>query len=155
VAANPKRWLANLAASAKDGVRNHLWKAFKAAIKQWFADKVEEVLGLGLTIWNLLKKGGLSLSRIGSMAWEAIKAAIPPTLIQIIVEKLISLLIPAAAAVMLIIETLQAAWGTIQRVLEAFERFFAFLKAVRTGKAGPLFANAIAAAAIAVIDFVD
>ena len=88
------------------------------------------------------------------MAWEAIKAAIPPTLIQIIVEKLISLLIPAAAAVMLIIETLQAAWGTIQRVLEAFERFFAFLKAVRTGKAGPQFATAIAAAAIAVIDFV-
>jgi hypothetical protein len=55
---------------------------------------------------------------------------------------------------MLIIETLQAAWGTIQRVLEAFERFFAFLKAVRTGKAGPQFARAIAAAAIAVIDFV-
>ena len=88
------------------------------------------------------------------MAWDAIKTAIPPTLVQILIEKLISLLIPAAAAVMLIIETLQAAWGTIQRVLEAFERFFAFLKAVRTGKAGPQFANAIAAAAVAVIDFV-
>jgi hypothetical protein len=154
VAANPMQWLRNLAISAKDGVRNHLWKAFKIAIKRWFWDKVEEVLGLGLTIWNLLKKGGVSLARIGTMAWEGIKAAIPPTLIQILIEKLISLLIPAAAAVMLIIETLQAAWGTIQRVLEAFERFFAFLKAVRTGKAGPLFANAIAAAAIAVIDFV-
>jgi len=46
IAANPRQWLANLAASAKDGVRNHLWKAFKAAIKQWFSDKVEEVLGL-------------------------------------------------------------------------------------------------------------
>ena len=55
----------NLAASAKDGVRNHLWKAFKAAIKRWFWEKVEEVLGLGLTVWNLLKKGGLSLARIG------------------------------------------------------------------------------------------
>jgi Domain of unknown function (DUF4157) len=154
VAANPKQWLTNLAASAKDGVKNHLWKAFKAAIKRWFWEKVEEVLGLGLTIWNLLKKGGLSLARIGTMAWEAIKTAIPPTLIQILIEKLISLLIPAAAAVMLIIETLQAAWGTIQRVLEAFERFFAFLKAVRTGRAGPQFATAIAAAAIAVIDFV-
>jgi hypothetical protein len=154
VAANPGQWLRNLAASAKDGVRNHLWKAFKIAIKRWFSEKVEEVLGLGLTIWNLLKKGGLSLARIGAMAWEAIKTAIPPTLIQILVEKLISLLIPAAAAVMLIIETLQAAWGTIQRILEAFERFWAFLKAVRTGRAGPHFANAIAAAAIAVIDFV-
>jgi hypothetical protein len=55
---------------------------------------------------------------------------------------------------MLIIETLQAAWGSIQRVLEAFERFFAFLKAVRTGRAGPKFATAIASAAVAVIDFV-
>ena len=55
---------------------------------------------------------------------------------------------------MLIIEGLQAAWGTVQRVLEAFERFFTFLKAVRTGRAGPQFANAVAAAAIAVIDFV-
>ncbi len=154
VAANPKQWLRNLAASAKDGVRNHLWKAFRAAIKVWFWEKVDEVLGLGITVWNLLKKGGLSLARIGNMAWDAIKAAIPPTLIRILIEKLISLLIPAAAAVMLIIETLQAAWGTIQRVLEAFERFFVFLKAVRTGKAGPHFARAIAAAAVAVIDFV-
>jgi hypothetical protein len=154
VAANPKQWIINLAASADDGVRNHLWKAFKAAVKRWFWEKVEEVLGLGLSIWNLLKKGGVSLARIGTMAWDAIKAAIPPTLIQILIEKLISLLIPAAAAVMLIIETLQAAWGTIQRVLEAFERFFAFLKAVRTGRAGPKFASAIAAAAVAVIDFV-
>jgi hypothetical protein len=154
VAANPRQWLRNLAASAKDGVKNHLWRAFKAAIKRWFWDKVEEVLGLGLTIWRVLTSGGISLARIGTMAWEGIKAAIPPTLIQILIEKLISLLIPAAAAVMLIVETLQAAWGTVQRVLEAFERFFAFLKAVRTGRAGPHFANAIAAAAIAVIDFV-
>jgi hypothetical protein len=154
VAANPGQWLRNLAASAMDGVRNHLWKALQIAIKRWFSEKVEEVLGLGLTLWNLLKKGGISFARIGAMAWEAIKAAIPPTLIQIIVEKLISLLIPAAAAVMLIIETLQAAWGTIKRVLEAFERFWIFLKAVRAGSAGPQFATAIAAAAIAVIDFV-
>lgn len=153
IAANPRQWLTNLLESAKDGLRNHLWKAFQIAIKRWFSEKVEEVLGLGLTIWNVLKAGGLSLARIGAMAWEAIKTAIPPTLIQILIEKLISLLVPAAAAVMLIIETLQAAWGTIRRVLEAFERFFAFLKAVRRGKAGPLFANALAAAAVAVIDF--
>jgi hypothetical protein len=154
IAANPLQWLSNLGASAKDGVRNHLWKAFKAAIRRWFNEKLEEVLGLGLTIWNLLKKGGIPIARIGMMAWEGLKAAIPPTLIQLLVEKLVAMIVPAIGAILTIIEGLRAAWGTVQRVLEAFERFLAFLKAVRTGRAGPHFANTLAAAAIAVIDFV-
>lgn len=154
IAADPLQWLFNLGASAKDGVRNHLWKAFKRAIKRWFNEKLEEVLGLGLAVWNLLKRGGISLAKIGKMAWGALKAAIPTALIQILIEKLIALIIPAAGAIMAIIEGISAAWGTIRRVLEAFERFFIFLKAVKTGRAGPQFANAVAAAAIVVIDFV-
>src|SRR5204863_7761404 len=63
------------------------------------------------------------------------------------------MLIPAAAAVMAIIEGLQAAWATVSRIIAAVERFVTFLKAVKGGNAGPQFANAVAAAAVAVIDF--
>ena len=154
IAPDPLRWLSNLGASAKDGVRNHLWTAFKKAVKRWFNEKLEEVLGLGPTVWNLLKKGGISITRIGTMVWEGLKAAIPPTLIQLLIEKLVAMIIPAAGAIMAIIEGLRAAWGTVRRILEAFERFFTFLKAVKTGNAGVQFAEAVAAAAIVVIDFV-
>jgi hypothetical protein len=154
VAADPRHWLRNLGAAVVDGLRNHLWRAFKHAVQRWFHQKVEEVLGLGLTIWNLLRHGGISLAQIARMAWEAIKAAIPGVLIQLLIEKLVSMLIPAAGAVMAIIEGLRAAWGAAQRVLVAFQRFFAFLRAVKTGHGGPAFARAVAAAGIAVIEFV-
>jgi hypothetical protein len=45
------------------------------------------------------------------MVWEGIKSAITPALIQLLIEKVVSMMIPAAGTVMLIIEGLQAAWG--------------------------------------------
>jgi hypothetical protein len=155
IAPNPGGWLRNLGAALMDGVRNHLWGAFRTSVKQWFNDKVEQVVGLGSAVWNLLKRGGLSLARIGGMVWEGIKAAIPPALIALLIEKLVSLLVPAAAAVMLIIQGLHAAWGAASRILQAFQRFFAFLRAVKGGNAGPAFASAVAAAAMAVLDFLS
>ncbi|OJH34521.1 DUF4157 domain-containing protein [Cystobacter ferrugineus] len=154
IAANPGQWLANLGAAVMDGLRNHLWKALKSAVAEWFNQKLEAVLGLGTTLLNLLVKGGLSIAKIGQMAWNALKEAIPPALIQLLVEKLVSMIIPAAGAVLAIIEGLQAAWGTVSRILQAMDRFIAFLKAVKTGGAGPQFANAVAAGAVAVIEFV-
>ena len=154
IASAPGRWISNLGKAIVDGIKNHLWKAFKTAIKNWFNQKLEEVVGLGMTIWNVLTKGGIKLAEIGSMVWEALKAAIPMALVQILVEKLVSMIVPAAGAVLAIIEGIQAAWGTISRILQAISRFIAFLKAVKSGNAGPQFADALAAAAIAVIDFV-
>jgi hypothetical protein len=154
VAANPGQWISNLGAAVIDGIKNHLWKAFKAAVKNWFLSKLEEVLGLGMTIFNVLFKGGIKLAEIGKMAFEGLKAAIPVALIGILVEKLVAMIVPAAGAVMVIIESLQAAWGTISRILQAIDRFVSFLKAVKSGAAGPKFADAIAAAAVVVIDFV-
>ncbi|HEV7867556.1 MAG TPA: hypothetical protein VGO90_07730 [Chthoniobacteraceae bacterium] len=154
VAAAPGAWLRNLGAAVVDGIRNHLWKAFKTAIKNWFNEKLEEVLGIGGMIWGVLRKGGIAVAEVGKMAWEGLKAAIPVALITILVEKLVAMIVPAAGAVMAIIEGLQAAWGTVSRIIAAFGKFFAFLKAVKTGKAGPQFADAVAAAAVVVIDFV-
>ncbi len=155
VALNPGAWLRNLAASVMDGIRNHLWQALKTSVQQWFNDKVEQVLGLGRAVWNLLTRGGISLARIGQMAWQGIKQAIPAALIGILVEKLASMIIPAAGAVLAIIQGLQAAWGTVSRILQAIDRFVAFLRAVKSGNGGQAFAAAVAAAAVAVVDFVS
>jgi hypothetical protein len=154
IAANPGGWIGNLGAAVMDGVKNHLWKAFKTAVSGWFNDKLEEVLGVGLTIWNVLKKGGISIKEVGKMAFEALKAAIPSALIQLLIEKVVAMIVPAAGAVMAIIEGLQAAWGTVQRIIAALGKFVSFLKAVKAGGAGPQFAELLAAAAIVVIDFV-
>src|SRR5437763_15503505 len=84
-----------------------------------------------------------------------IKSTIPQMVIWVLSEKLVALIVPAAAAVMLIIQALQAAWGSLGRILQAFDAFIAFLKGVRWGNAGPLFGKAIAAGAVAVIEFIS
>ncbi len=154
IAANPGGWIANLGAAVMDGVKNHLWKAFKTAVKGWFDDKLEQVLGVGTAIWSVLKKGGIAIKDVGKMAFEALKAAIPQALIQLLIEKVAAMIVPAAGAVMAIIEGLQAAWGTVQRIIAALGKFVSFLKAVKAGGAGPQFADLLASAAIVVIDFV-
>jgi hypothetical protein len=154
VAGDPIGWLGKLGAAVADGIRNHLWAAFKNAVKEWFNSKIEQIFGLGRMVWGLIQSGGLALAEVGRMAWEGIKSLIPPTLIRILVEKLMAMIVPAAGAVMVVIEGLQAAWGSVSRIIAAFAQFFAFLKAVKGGGAGPKFALALAAAAVAVIDFV-
>jgi hypothetical protein len=154
IAAGPGRWLSNLGKAVVDGIKNCLWGAFKAAVKNWFNQKLEEVLGLGLAIWNLLFKGCLKMKDIAKMAWEGLISAIPMILIQLLIEKLVAMIVPAAGAILTIIEGLRAAWGTVSRIIAAIGLFIAFLKAVKSGNAAGPFATALAAAAIVVIDFV-
>jgi hypothetical protein len=154
VAANPGQWIANLGAAVVDGIKNHLLKAMKAAISEWFKSKVEEVLGIPIDMMKALFKGGFNLDMIGKMAWEALKTAVPTILIQLLVEKLVAMVVPAAGDVMVVIEGLQAAWGAVSRIIAAIDKFITFLKAVKGGGAGPAFANAVAAAGVVVIDFV-
>lgn len=154
IASDPGGWLRNLGASIMDGIQNHLWGSLKSAVKGWFNQKLEDVLGLGAAIWDMLKQGGINLAQIGQMAFEALKNSIPMILIQLLVEKLASMLVPAFGAIMTIIEGLQAAAGTISRIVEAAGAFFNFMKAVKTGNAGPQFGTLLASGAVAVIDFV-
>jgi hypothetical protein len=155
VASSPGQWISNLAAGVMDGIKNHLWTAFQSSIKEWFNQKLEEVLGLGLTVWTVLKQNGFDLAKVGQIAWEGLKAAIPPALIQILLEKVVSMIVPAAGAIMAIIEGLQAAWGTASRILQAIEKFVGFLKAVKSGNSGPMFGQMLASAGVAVVDFVS
>ena len=155
IASDPIGWLKGLGRSAVDGVRNCLWSALKRSIKQWFNDKVEEVVGVGKLILNVLLKGCLTFADVARMAWDGIKAALPGIIIQLIIEKLVALIVPAGAALSLIIDGLRAAWGAASRILAAFQKFMAFLKAVRGGNGPGAFADLVAAAAVAVIDFIS
>src|SRR5262249_2798027 len=128
----------------------------KSAVKKWFNDKVESVLGLGKLIWNALIKGCLSIAQIGRMAWDAVVSALPEMIILLVIEKLVSLIVPAAGAIITIIQGLMAAWGAISRIIAALKTFFAFLKSVKAGgaTAACMFAQAVAAGAVALLDFI-
>jgi hypothetical protein len=155
VAAGPAQWIGNLRGGAEDGVKNHLWGQLQSQVTTWFKTKVQQFLGMGQAVWDLLIRGGITLEKIGGFVLQALKDAIPQTLIEILIEKLLSMIVPAAGTVLLIMEGLQAAWASISYILNAVGQFIQFLKSVRGGNSGPPFASAVAAAAVAVIDFVS
>ncbi|GGO94893.1 eCIS core domain-containing protein [Wenjunlia tyrosinilytica] len=154
IAADPGGWLKKLGTAAKEGIQHHLWGAVKQAVKVWFNEKVESVLGLGRMLINVLIKGCISMAQIGRMAWEALVQSLPGIIISIVIEKVVSMIIPAAGAIMTIIQGLMAAWGTISKIIAAFGKFFAFLKAVKSGAAACLFAQAVAAGVVALLEFI-
>jgi Domain of unknown function (DUF4157) len=132
VVAGPGTWLGKLGSAVVDGIKNHLWSAFKTTVVEWFKSKVFELLGIGGIVLELLLEGGLTREHILEMAMDALLVAIPAALVAILVEKLVSMIVPAAGALMAIIEGLQAAWGTISRIIAAFAAFMAFLLAVKS-----------------------
>ncbi|HYM49204.1 MAG TPA: hypothetical protein VET65_01410, partial [Candidatus Limnocylindrales bacterium] len=150
VAANPVQWVSNLAAGAQDGIRNHLWPDLQDAVRGWVEGKVDDVLGLTSAVWDALRRGGIAMKDVGQMLWDGLKAAIPPTLISILIEKIVSLLVPAAGAALLIVQSIQAAWASLSSIVKAGDAFMHFLKSVRWGNAGPLFGKALGAGAVAV-----
>ncbi|MFI0237713.1 DUF4157 domain-containing protein [Streptomyces sp. NPDC016845] len=154
IAPDPGGWLQKLGGSAKEGVQNHLWGAVKVAVKQWFNEKVESVLGLGRMVLDVLVKGCVSMAQIGRMAWQALVQSLPMIIISIVVEKVISMIIPAAGAILTIVQGLMAAWGTISKIIAAFGKFFTYLKAVKAGPAACLFAEAVAAGVVALLEFI-
>ena len=154
IAANPGQWISNLGAAVSDGIRNHLWSAFKEQVQTWFNQKLEAVLGLGAAVWKILTQGGIAMAEVGKMAWTAVKQALPTIIIGVLLERLVSMIVPAAGAVLAIIQGLQAAWGTVSQIIQAFGRFIEFLKAIKTGAAGPQFGALLASAAIVLLDFI-
>ncbi|MEQ9553142.1 MAG: hypothetical protein RIM23_26420 [Coleofasciculus sp. G3-WIS-01] len=154
IAANPGQWISNLGAAVSDGIRNHLWSAFKEQVQTWFNQKLEAVLGLGSAVWKILTQGGIAMAEVGKMAWTAVKQALPTIIIGVLLERLVSMIVPAAGAVLAIIQGLQAAWGTVSQIIQAFGRFIEFLKAIKTGAAGPQFGALLASSGIVLLDFI-
>ncbi|WP_328503827.1 DUF4157 domain-containing protein [Streptomyces sp. NBC_00457] len=154
IAPDPGGWLAKAGSSAKSGITDHLWGAIKVAVKRWFDTKVEGILGLGKAVIDVLVKGCVSLKQIGKMAWDAIVASLPMMIASLVIEKVVSMLVPAAGAILTIVQGLMAAWQSISSILTAFSKFWAYLKAVKAGPAACLFAEAVAAGVVALLDFI-
>ncbi|QMV21062.1 hypothetical protein GQS52_03935 [Streptomyces sp. SCUT-3] len=153
IAPDPGGWLANLGGSAREACRTTCGEPSGArsgsgstrSSRQW---------GIGPAVVNALVKGCMSMAQIGRMAWEAVVASLPGIIVSIVVEKVVSMIVPAAGAVLTIIQGLMAAWDTVSRIVAAFGKFFEFLKAVKGGNAACLFAEAVAAGVVALLDFI-
>mgnify|MGYP001455943588 CR=1 FL=1 len=163
IAAAPMPWLKKLGAAMWNGIKNFLWGQLVADVKEWGKAKLMEITGLagvifsaGMSLWDVLKQGGMDLAAIFKMAWPALLDGLKSALIETLIEKLVSMLVPAAALVKAIIDGLRAGWNTVKRILAAFERFVEFLRSVKAGTeaAAKNFARVVSAAAVAVLDFV-
>lgn len=154
IAPDPGGWISKAGSSAKAGITDHLWGAIKTGVKRWFDTKVEGILGLGKAVINVLVKGCVSIKQIGKMAWDAIIASLPMMIASLVIEKVVSMIVPAAGAILTIVQGLMAAWQSISSILAAFSKFWAYLKAVKAGPAACLFAEAVAAGIVALLDFI-
>ncbi|WP_327321669.1 DUF4157 domain-containing protein [Streptomyces sp. NBC_01210] len=154
IAPDPGGWISKAGSSAKAGISDHLWGAIKTGVKRWFDTKVEGILGLGKAVINVLVKGCVSIKQIGKMAWDAIIASLPMMIASLVIEKVVSMIVPAAGAILTIVQGLMAAWQSISSILSAFSKFWAYLKAVKAGPAACLFAEAVAAGVVALLDFI-
>ncbi len=154
IAPDPGGWIGKAGSSAKTGITDHLWGAIKVGVKRWFDTKVEGILGLGKAVINVLVKGCVSLKQIGKMAWDAIIASLPMMIASLVIEKVVSMIVPAAGAILTIVQGLMAAWQSISSILAAFSKFWAYLKAVKAGPAACLFAEAVAAGVVALLEFI-
>ncbi|MBG0856536.1 DUF4157 domain-containing protein [Streptomyces spinoverrucosus] len=149
---DPGGWLSGAKNSAVDGAKNHLFREVKAAVKDWFQSKIEEILGIPRAILDKLIKGGITLERIVKETWDAIVPQLPLIIGEIVITKVIAKLIPGAGWVMAVIDAIRTAIGALGEILRAFGAVLDWLKAVRSGGAGILFAKAIAAGIVALLE---
>jgi Bacterial CdiA-CT RNAse A domain len=160
VAADPGGWIRKLGSAIVNGIHYYLWDAIKTAVKNWFTGEIQQILGLGqmlqggMQLLDVLKKGCFTIGKIVQMAWQAMIKALPQMLIQLVIEKLVAFLVPALGGIIQIVQGVIAAYNTISSIITAIGKFVAFLKDVKAGTAARPFAQAVAAGAVALINFV-
>ncbi|QOV40058.1 DUF4157 domain-containing protein [Streptomyces ferrugineus] len=152
ILSDPGGWLSGAKNSAFDGAKNHLFNEVKSAVKQWFNDKVKEITGLTEAVWNKLMKGGWTLEKIAKEVWDAIVPQLPFIIGEIVITKVLAKLIPGAGWGAAILEAIQAAIGSLGEILKAIGAVITWLKSVRQGGAGVLFAKAIAAGIVVLLE---
>ncbi|MFI7412595.1 DUF4157 domain-containing protein [Streptomyces sp. NPDC049627] len=149
---DPGGWLGGAKNSAVDGAKNHLFREVKAAVKSWFQSKIEEIIGIPKAILDKLVKGGIALDQIVKETWDAIVPQLPFIIGEIVITKVIAKLIPGAGWVMAVIDAIRTAIGALGEILRAMGAVLDWLKAVRQGGAGILFAKAVAAGIVALLE---
>ncbi|MFF7980853.1 DUF4157 domain-containing protein [Streptomyces sp. NPDC007901] len=149
---DPGGWLSGAKNSAVDGAQHHLFREVQSAVKQWFQEKIQEILGIPRAIIDKLVKGGFSLERIVKETWDAIVPQLPFIIGEIVITKVIAKLIPGAGWVMAVIDAIRTAIGALGAILRAMGAVLSWLLAVRLGGAGLLFAKAVAAGVVALLE---
>ena len=149
---DPGGWLSGLKNSAVDGAEHHLFAEVSSAVKQWFKDKIQEIIGVPKAIFDELLNGGFSLDEIVKEAWEAVLPQLPLIIGELVMTKVVAKLIPGAGWVMAVIDFLQTAWSALSAILQALTTVLDWLKAVRVGGAGILFAKAVASGVVALLE---
>ncbi|MGW7756646.1 eCIS core domain-containing protein [Streptomyces violaceusniger] len=149
---DPGGWLSGAKNSAVDGAKNHLFREVKSAVKEWFQSKIQEIIGVPKAILDKLFKGGFTLEQIVKETWDAIVPQLPFIIGEIVITKVIAKLIPGAGWVMAVIDAIRTAIGALGEILRAMGAVLDWLKAVRMGGAGILFAKAVAAGIVALLE---
>ncbi|MEV0226423.1 DUF4157 domain-containing protein [Streptomyces sp. NPDC050704] len=149
---DPGGWLSGAKNSAVDGAKNHLFREVQTAVKQWFQSKIEEIIGIPKAMIDKLIKGGFTLERIVKETWDAIVPQLPFIIGELVITKVIAKLIPGAGWAMAVIDAIRTAIGALSEILRAIGAVITWLKSVRQGGAGILFAKAVAAGIVALLE---
>ncbi|MEW1661014.1 hypothetical protein [Streptomyces sp. NPDC093707] len=149
---DPGGWLSGAKNSAVDGAEHHLFREVSAAVRQWFKDKIQEIIGVPKATLEKLLKNGFKLDDIVSEAWQAVLPQLPMIIGELVMTKVVAKLIPGAGWVMAVIDAIRTAWGALSAILQALSMVLAWLRAVRSGGAGILFAKAVASGVVALLE---
>ncbi|WP_185843946.1 hypothetical protein [Streptomyces sp. WAC 05379] len=154
IVSDPGDWISKAGAAAETGAKEHLFDEIKAAVKTWFNQKLQEIIGIPIEDFQELISGGVTVEQMAQMAWDEAVPQLPVIIGVLVVEKVVAKLIPGAGWVMAIIDALQTAWGALSEILAAFGLFMDFLKAVKSGNGALPFAKAVAAGVVALLELV-
>ncbi len=154
IVSDPGDWISKAGSAAETGSKEYLFDEIKAAVKTWFNQKVQEIVGIPMEDFQELIQGGVSVEEMGRMAWDEALPQLPVIIGVMVVEKVVAKLIPGAGWVMAIIDALKTAWGALSEILAAFGLFMDFLKSVKSGNGALPFAKAVAAGVVALLELV-
>jgi hypothetical protein len=154
IVSDPGDWISKAGAAAETGAKEHLFNEIKTAVRAWFNQKVQEIIGIPMEDFQALLDGGVSVDEMAKMAWDEALPQLPVIIGVMVVEKVVAKLIPGAGWVMAVIDALQTAWGALSEILAAFGLFMDFLKSVKSGNGALPFAKAVAAGVVALLELV-
>ncbi|GAB2895406.1 eCIS core domain-containing protein [Streptomyces mayteni] len=154
ILSNPGGWLSSAGSAAETGAREHLFTETQAAVKEWFNQKIQEVLGLDQETFDLLINGGMTKEEIVEEAWAAVVPQLPLIIGELVITKIVAKLIPGAGWVLAIVDAIRTAWEALSEILRALGLVLDFLKAVKSGRGALPFARAVAAGVVALLELV-
>ncbi|WP_316751127.1 eCIS core domain-containing protein [Streptomyces herbicida] len=154
ILSDPGGWLGKAKDAAVTGAKAHLFTEIKSAVREWFNQKIQQLIGIPMEMFNWLISGGVSKEEMARMAWDEVVPQLPMIIGELIVTKVVAKLIPGAGWVMAVIDALKTAYEALSSVLRAFGLFMNFLKSVKSGNGALPFAKAVASGVVALLELI-